>query len=431
MFKIGDFSKLSRVSVKTLRYYDEIGLLKPVGVDRFTRYRYYSAEQLPLLHRILGLKELGFSLEQVSRLLEGDLSPAQMQRMLALKQSEIENQMEQERTQLRRIQALLDELEQEGKMPDYEIVLKRVETQWVASVSGIIPSYDQSEPVFDRLFDSVYRYVCQKGGRNPGYGIALYYDTGENAESIPVEALIPLSSPIPAGEAVRVYQLPGMETAACVIHYGSFASIGKAYQAIIAWIRLNGYQVSGPIRELYLRYQRGGDQSQYVTEIQFPVEKRKEKMMKEAKIVQLDEFLVVGMPYLGKNENNEISALWDEFVPRIPEIRHVQPGPEISYGICSPHPSGLIDYIAAVPVTSLEDIPTGMVGKRIPAQTYAVFTAYGLADISSTYQMIMEEWLPVSGYKAVLAPDFEYYPETFNPEDAKSVVYIYYPVEKA
>lgn len=51
MFKIGDFSKLSRVSVKTLRYYDEIGLLKPVGVDRFTRYRYYSAEQLPLLHR--------------------------------------------------------------------------------------------------------------------------------------------------------------------------------------------------------------------------------------------------------------------------------------------------------------------------------------------------------------------------------------------
>jgi len=79
MFKIGDFSKLSRVSIKTLRFYDEKGLLKPRGVDRFTRYRYYELDQLPALYRILGLKELGFSLEQIGRLLEGDLSPEQLE----------------------------------------------------------------------------------------------------------------------------------------------------------------------------------------------------------------------------------------------------------------------------------------------------------------------------------------------------------------
>jgi predicted transcriptional regulator YdeE/DNA-binding transcriptional MerR regulator len=431
MFKIGDFSKLSRVSVKTLRYYDEIGLLKPVGVDRFTRYRYYSVEQLPALYRILGLKELGFSLEQINRLLEGDLSPAQMRRMLVLKQSEIESQMEQERSQLQRIQALLEELEQEGKMPDYEIILKHVDPQWVASVSGTIPSYDQSEPIFDRLFDDVYGYVYRLGVRNAGCGIALYHETGDDSEGIRVEALAPLTSRILASGAVKVYELPGVETVASVIHHGSFATIGKAYQAILAWIRANGYQIAGPTRELYLSYQRGGDQSQYVTEIQFPVSKRKDKVMKEAKIVQLDKFLVVGMPYLGKNENNEIGGLWDEFVPRIPEIRHLQPGPEVSYGICSPHPSGLIDYIAALPVTTLEDIPVGMVGKQISAQTYVVFPAYGLADIGPTYHMILEEWLPASGYKPVDGSDFEYYPETFNPYDPKSVVYIYFPVQKA
>lgn len=61
MFKIGEFSKLSQVSVKALRYYDELGLLKPASVDRFTAYRYYSADQRPRLNRILALKDLGIA----------------------------------------------------------------------------------------------------------------------------------------------------------------------------------------------------------------------------------------------------------------------------------------------------------------------------------------------------------------------------------
>jgi predicted transcriptional regulator YdeE/DNA-binding transcriptional MerR regulator len=431
MFKIGDFSKLSRVPVKTLRYYDEIGLLKPVGVDRYTRYRYYSVEQLPLLYRILGLKELGFSLEQIAQLLAGDLTPGQIRRMLEMRRSEIEQQMEQERSRLQRILARLKEIDQEGKMPDYEIILKRIEPMWVASVAGVIPNYDQSEPIFDRLFDEVYAYVHRQGVRNPGCGIAIYHDAQHDGEEMPVEALAPLPERIRGSQRVRVYELPGIETAASVVHHGPFATLGNAYRSLIAWIQANSYRATGPTRELYLSYQRGADQSQFVTEIQFPVKKVEKTEMKEAKIVQLDSFLVVGMPYLGKNENNEIAQLWQEFIPRIPEIRHIAPGAEISYGICSPHPSGLIDYIAALPVTSLEDTPSGMVGKEIPAQTYVLFPAYGLADIGPTYRMILEEWLPVSGYKPVEAADFEYYPETFNPDDSRSVVYIYFPVQKA
>jgi len=90
MFKIGEFSKLSQVTVKTLRYYDEIGLLKPAKVDRFTSYRYYSADQLPRLNRILALKDLGLSLAQVAQLLDGDLPPAQIRGMLRLKQAELQ-----------------------------------------------------------------------------------------------------------------------------------------------------------------------------------------------------------------------------------------------------------------------------------------------------------------------------------------------------
>ena len=99
MFKISDFSKLSQVSMRTLRYYDEIGLLKPVHVDEDTGYRYYLVEQLSRLQRILALKDLGFELAQIVQVLDEDLPPEQLRGMLRLKQLEIQQRIlaEQER----------------------------------------------------------------------------------------------------------------------------------------------------------------------------------------------------------------------------------------------------------------------------------------------------------------------------------------------
>src|SRR5215207_4170964 len=93
MIKIGEFSKLVQVPVATLRYYDQVGLLKPVEVDRFTGYRYYSASQLPRLHRILALKGLGFSLEQIGAVLAEGLTPEQMRGMLRLRHAPVSQQL--------------------------------------------------------------------------------------------------------------------------------------------------------------------------------------------------------------------------------------------------------------------------------------------------------------------------------------------------
>ncbi len=82
MFKIGDFSRLTRVTVKALRHYDRLGLLKPDHIDATSGYRYYTAAQLPRLERLLALKELGFALEQVGRLLDADLSAGQLRQLL-------------------------------------------------------------------------------------------------------------------------------------------------------------------------------------------------------------------------------------------------------------------------------------------------------------------------------------------------------------
>src|SRR5688572_26572052 len=96
MFTIGEFARLAQVSNRLLRYYDEIGLLTPAQTDRFTGYRYYSAAQLPELNRILALRELDLSLEQIQRILRDKISVEEMQGMLLLKKAEIEQHVQAE-----------------------------------------------------------------------------------------------------------------------------------------------------------------------------------------------------------------------------------------------------------------------------------------------------------------------------------------------
>ena len=126
MFKIGDFSKLSRVPVKTLRYYDEIGLLPPEQVDQYTGYRYYSAHQLERLNRILALKDLGLSLEQIRQMLVQSLPADQIRGMLRLKQAELAEEISDNQARLARVEARLRQIEQENGMPDYEVTIKKL-----------------------------------------------------------------------------------------------------------------------------------------------------------------------------------------------------------------------------------------------------------------------------------------------------------------
>src|SRR5215468_6149372 len=121
MFKIGEFSKMVQVPVPTLRYYDQVGLLKPIEVDRFTGYRYYSASQLPRLHRILALKGLGFSLEQIGAVLDEGLTPEQMRGMLRLREAQIRQQLSESQSQLTEVEMRLRQIEREEIIATHDV----------------------------------------------------------------------------------------------------------------------------------------------------------------------------------------------------------------------------------------------------------------------------------------------------------------------
>jgi effector-binding domain-containing protein len=271
MFKIGDFSKLSQVSVRTLRYYEEMGLLKPIEVDRFTSYRYYSVDQLPRLNRILALKDLGLSLEQIAQMLDEGLPPAQIRGMLRMKQVEIQQQVGEEQARLARVEARLRQIEQEGKMPTYEVVIKKVEPQTVASLREVIPVPQDVGKMIERLFT----HLGQRGVRPAGPPCAIWHDPEYHEGDIDTEVVVAIADALAASNGIKTTQLPGVEDMACAIHQGSYEGFSQAYAAIMGWIAANGYRIAGPIREIYLRGPgpTPTDPSTYVTEIQIPVEK--------------------------------------------------------------------------------------------------------------------------------------------------------------
>src|SRR5512135_2086797 len=126
MLKIGDFSRLAHVTVKTLRHYGKVGLLRPAWIDRFTGYRYYSLQQLPKLNRILALKDLGFTLEQIGPMLGGNLSAQELRQILGSKQAELAGRVQVEQTRLAQVEGRLKQIEKEGSLPEYEVAVKRV-----------------------------------------------------------------------------------------------------------------------------------------------------------------------------------------------------------------------------------------------------------------------------------------------------------------
>ncbi|MDR3576701.1 MAG: MerR family transcriptional regulator [Anaerolineaceae bacterium] len=281
MFKIGEFSRISQVSVKTLRYYDEIGLLKPSQTDPFSSYRYYTADQMSRLNKILALKDLGLTLEQIAQLMKEDLPPPQLRGMLRLKQIEIQQRLEEEQTRLDRVETRLRQIETEDNMSAYEIVIKKLEPQLVCTIHDTAATYSSQGPLWRELAI----FLSKQNARACAPSLTIYYDTEYREQDIDLEVATPISVLLKSEGRVTVREMSGC-TMAYLIHQGSYDTINQAYQAIITWIEANGYRISGPNREIYLQCPNNGysdptaynsqiisDPNAFVTEIQFPFEK--------------------------------------------------------------------------------------------------------------------------------------------------------------
>jgi DNA-binding transcriptional MerR regulator len=279
-WKIGAFSRFTRVSVKMLRHYDELGLLRPAAVDPESGYRYYLTDQISRLNRILALKDLGFTLEQVAALLDGALSTSDIQAMLARRRAEIVERIQAEEQRLAQVDARLHSLADQS-VAGYDVVLRPIAPLLVATIRAVVPEGD--EPIA-AIFDEVETYVATHAARAASSPLMLMHDAAEREGGLTIEVAVPLTRPIPPGGRVAVRELPSVPNAACVVYHGSYNQTVEALRALVRWVDANGYRADGPLREVYLRFGADGGAAyrippvflgsasdEYVTEVQLPV----------------------------------------------------------------------------------------------------------------------------------------------------------------
>jgi DNA-binding transcriptional MerR regulator len=272
MFTIGDFARYGRVSARMLRHYDAIGLLPPDRTDPATGYRFYGAAQLARLNRIIALKDLGFTLQQVQAVLDDQVGPEELRGMLRLRQVELEAAMAAAAARLAQVEARLRSIESEGHMPADEVVVKNVPAVRVAELTGTAASYQPQDitPVIGPLYDRLFPLLEAAGIRPTGPGIARYEDAPDGNGTIVVHAGVTVSVPAgPVGDSgVTVVELPAFE-AATIVHRGSMDGVLITEQTLARWLDANGYRSLGYTREINLECPE--DKDKWVTELQEPV----------------------------------------------------------------------------------------------------------------------------------------------------------------
>ena len=286
MLRIGEFSRLGQVSVRMLRHYDALGLLEPAGTDGDTGYRSYTIDQLSRLNRILALQDLGLSLAQIGRLLAGDLPHAELRGMLTMRRAEMEQQLAADRARLVRVEARLRQIETEDEPSPYEIVVKAVAAERIASTRAVVPTLADMPDFRCAMYDQLYEILARNHIPPSVPEYAFYHDVEYLDRDIDTETAVAIRHDADvritdAADRLIVRDLPAVPAMASVIHQGSAYDIPRAITALYAWIWSSGQATTGPFREIHL-YGRENDYfrrdpdnvGQIVVEIQLPLDNR-------------------------------------------------------------------------------------------------------------------------------------------------------------
>lgn len=265
LYKIGLFSQMNRVTIKTLRHYDEMELLKPAYIDEVNGYRYYTSEQLPALHQILALRQMDFSLEEIKKVQQG----VSVQDMLQKKKVELIKKIAEDTMKLSQVEFYLlhKSVEQE-----YNIILKELPEVIVASMRTVVKSYSELFEVIPPMGAEMERLGCICAV--PEYCFNIYHDGEYKEFDVDVEICEAVTEMKDNSKMLTFKTIPKVDMAACVLHQGSYSGFPKAYGAVMQWMEKNGFEMTDYPRESYIDgiWNKESEQ-EWLTEIQFPVRK--------------------------------------------------------------------------------------------------------------------------------------------------------------
>lgn len=272
MLRIGEFSKLSRVSIRMLRHYDEIGLIAPDMVDEFTGYRYYSEAQLPVMNRITVLKDMGFSLATIIKILKCYKDPEALKQYLIIRQAEMSEEVREMGRQLQLLETTINRLGKDEAVMKYDVTLKTLPERMVASVRKIIPSYQHEGMLWQILMEETGPLKIQVD--SPCYTLAIFHDGEYKEHDVDVEVQRSIKGSYSNTENVVFKKVPPIQMASA-IYKGSYDQVSEVNEAVANWIRDNDYEMDGLSFFIYhVSPNETQNPEEFVTEVCYPVRKK-------------------------------------------------------------------------------------------------------------------------------------------------------------
>ncbi len=248
MLKIGEFSKLSRISVRMLRYYDEMGLLVPAEIDRFTGYRYYAEEQLIAAGRIASLRDMGFGLADIGVMLAGPDDRDTAERMMDERLNTLDAEQSRIAAQIRLLQTAKERLRKDENTMHCDVTLKTIPERYAACVRMTLPDYTCEGRLWSLLLSETAHMGLREA--DPCLCAVAYLDGEYKEENVDCEAQKAVVGRYPDTEHVRFKTLPAVRVASTTIK-GSYEQLGEANAAVAQWMRDNGYAFAGPAFNIY------------------------------------------------------------------------------------------------------------------------------------------------------------------------------------
>ena len=267
MFSIGEFARYAQVSVRMLRHYDALGLLEPAYVDPGSGYRHYAADQLARVNRLIALKELGFTLEQIGPVLDAKVGADELRGMLTLRRAQVAAQIDVDQDRLAQIERRLRVIDREGTMSELEFVEKALPGLRLAQVIDTVEDQSQIGPKMGPMFDRLTEALPAAGVSLRGPAIAWYDGVDDGVR---IAAGFPTTVESVSVAGIEVGDLPPAEHAITVLHHGSMETIADTWQALGSHVADRGLDPVGPCREVYLESPMD-DPDGWVTELQQPV----------------------------------------------------------------------------------------------------------------------------------------------------------------
>jgi len=267
MYKISDFSKITNLTVKALRYYDEEQILTPSVRDNDTGYRYYSEEDYQKAQLIVLLRSLEFSISEIRDVLANCDNPDDLSCYLEEKKHMIEDRIKKEKELIKRLNIYIKWKEREEISMDYQIEQKEIAPVLVAAIR-----YKGKYSEVDKYIGTLYKAAK---GDAAGAPIQCYHDAEYKEDGADLELCLPIRKKVSHPD-VTVKTLPAIK-AICTTHKGSYEKLNQAYKALMDYACRHGLNTFIPSREIYIKGPGmvfRGNEDNYVTEIIIPYEEK-------------------------------------------------------------------------------------------------------------------------------------------------------------